>query len=192
MKLTSYKIDFFKPVLAGSLIMHGVLFAAGSGFFQWSPHFGVTQGVNSIDVFLEENELEQPEEKIALTTVRMVDEKVFQKEVKPEEKINQTIMSESQERALSEDDPLYLKNPAPAYPRYAREQGWEGVVILKVLVDANGACADIFVETTSGYQILDESALKTVQNWRFSPASAGKIAFSSWIRIPIRFLLKNE
>jgi periplasmic protein TonB len=69
--------------------------------------------------------------------------------------------------------PVY--NPRPVYPRQARLMGWEGSVVLRVLVDTQGNAADVAVVSGSGQAVLDQSAVETVRRWRFSPAmEAGK------------------
>src|SRR3989338_2862847 len=69
--------------------------------------------------------------------------------------------------AMAETKPNYLKNPAPPYPWEAREKGWQGVVILKIDVDKSGNPTKIEKEKSSGHDVLDESALKTIRRWRF-------------------------
>lgn len=93
--------------------------------------------------------------------------------------------------ALTEAKPNYLKNPAPAYPWEAREKGWEGVVVLKVAVDKDGRPVRLEREKSSGHDILDESALKTVRKWRFRPARLGAIPVDSTVLVPVRFELDS-
>lgn len=53
--------------------------------------------------------------------------------------------------------------------------GWEGIVDLRVLVDARGRPADVTVVSGSGQSVLDQSAMEAVRRWKFSPAmEAGK------------------
>ena len=93
--------------------------------------------------------------------------------------------------ALAEAKPNYLKNPAPAYPREARENGWEGVVVLKVSVGKDGRPFALEKAKGSGYDVLDQSAITTVKKWRFSPAQLGALAVESTVLVPIRFELEN-
>ena len=46
-----------------------------------------------------------------------------------------------------------------AYPRLARMQGWEGVVVLKARIKSDGSLLDAVVTESSGYAALDEDAL---------------------------------
>ncbi|MCG6881427.1 MAG: energy transducer TonB, partial [Deltaproteobacteria bacterium] len=41
--------------------------------------------------------------------------------------------------------PVYASNPRPKYPRVARRRGYEGVLLLKVLVNGDGKVADLLV-----------------------------------------------
>jgi protein TonB len=92
--------------------------------------------------------------------------------------------------ALTMAKPLYRKNPAPAYPRKARRMGYEGIVMLKVLVDENGQVDDLMVLESSGYPILDHTALASVRKWLFEPGTEGGIKKKMWVRVPVRFRLK--
>jgi protein TonB len=94
-----------------------------------------------------------------------------------------------QQGALTQPSPDYFKNPPPIYPAYAKEQGWEGVVLLKVFVGKNGNSRVTRLLKSSGYKILDQAAMKAVRQWKFLPARTGPLSFASWIDIPIRFRL---
>jgi protein TonB len=93
--------------------------------------------------------------------------------------------------AITEAKPNYLENPAPPYPWEARQKGWQGVVILKVVVDTFGRPIQVDKEQGSGYVILDDTALKTVKKWRFHPAQLGSMPVKSTVRVPIRFQLEH-
>jgi periplasmic protein TonB len=95
------------------------------------------------------------------------------------------------ETVLSEAVPLYRDNPPPAYPVLARKRGYEGTVILEVLVNKNGRVTDLKIYHSSGYAVLDEAALATVKDWQFQPGSRGETAIDMWVRVPIRFNLKG-
>jgi protein TonB len=86
--------------------------------------------------------------------------------------------------------PIYAQNQKPAYPLEAREKGCKGEVLLKVEVLSNGHVGQIEVKRSSGYQILDQSALSAVKKWKFIPAQKRGLAISVWVNIPIRFELE--
>ena len=79
--------------------------------------------------------------------------------------------------------------PKPPYPEIARRRGYEGTVRLEVEVLASGKVGKIWVKESSGYEILDRSALKTIQDWRFIPARFGGIPVKSTVIIPVKFQL---
>lgn len=87
--------------------------------------------------------------------------------------------------------PRQAGNPKPPYPEIARRRGYEGTVRLKVEVLASGEVGRIWVKESSGYEVLDRSALKTVQDWRFIPARFGGIPVKSTVIIPVTFQLKD-
>lgn len=88
-------------------------------------------------------------------------------------------------------DADYLRNPAPPYPPLSRRMGEEGKVVLRVSVNPQGTADDIEIRSSSGSNRLDESALKTVRNWRFIPAKRGELAVQSWVLVPIIFKLEQ-
>jgi len=85
----------------------------------------------------------------------------------------------------------YLNNPAPDYPSLSRRKGDEGRVLLKVLVSADGKAEDVQIEKSSGFELLDEAAQKTVKQWRFVPARKGGEVLSAYVIVPIKFSLKG-
>jgi protein TonB len=85
--------------------------------------------------------------------------------------------------------PLYRKNPPPNYPRRARRKGYEGNVILEVLVDEQGNVMELKLFKSSGYKSLDQSALSSVRKWLFQPGTRNGKAAQMWVRVPIRFKL---
>ena len=86
--------------------------------------------------------------------------------------------------------PLYKQNTPPPYPRKARRLGYEGIVMLKVLIDENGRVDDLTVLKSSGHTVLDRAALSAVGKWLFEPGTEGGIKKKMWVKIPVRFDLK--
>lgn len=88
-------------------------------------------------------------------------------------------------------DADYLQNPAPPYPPQSRRIGEEGKVVLRVLVTTTGRAQEVEIKTPSGSNRLDESARKTVRQWKFVPAKRGGAAVESWVLVPIVFKLEQ-
>ena len=86
--------------------------------------------------------------------------------------------------------PLYKQNPTPPYPRKARRLGYEGIVMLKVLIDENGRVDELTVLESSGHTVLDRAASSAVRKWLFEPGTEGGIKKRMWVKIPVRFDLK--
>ena len=86
----------------------------------------------------------------------------------------------------------YAYNPRPSYPETARRKGWEGTVILRVLVDREGSSRLIEISRSSGFDTLDRAAVETVKSWRFHPAHYGQGRVESWVKIPIVFSLSDS
>lgn len=108
---------------------------------------------------------------------------------KPPEPEQQTIVTPERRGALTELLPSYLRNPAPVYPYEARQQGWEGTVIIEAEVLPSGRCAQARALTSSGYRVLDESAIEAIRRWQFKPATRGAVPVSVWVEIPVTFRL---
>jgi len=93
-------------------------------------------------------------------------------------------------QVLREARPMYRTNPSPHYPRLARKRGYEGTVVLEVLVDFNGTVKNLQVFKSGGYAILDKAAVASVKDWLFEPGMRGDEKVEMWVKIPIRFQLK--
>ena len=89
--------------------------------------------------------------------------------------------------------PLYRLIPKPVYPSRSRDRGEEGVVIIAVLVGNDGNVLDAYVSESSGFPLLDGSALSTVtERWRFKPGMRRGKAVPSWVRVPIKFSIRGS
>lgn len=94
--------------------------------------------------------------------------------------------------ALVKATPLYAHNPPPPYPPLAQQRGWEGEVLLRVVVGKDGLVRQVVPDRTSGHSLLDAAALKAVRRWRFQPARRGGRPVVDEVRVPIRFKLEKR
>ena len=116
----------------------------------------------------------------------------------PEQKASKEFSKKNEQNALTPSPmnvihkarPIYRSNPPPKYPRIARIRGYQGEVMLDVLVNKNGTVGDLKVIKSSGYPLLDRAAKSSVINWLFEPGMVGKEKVKMWVRVPIRFELK--
>jgi protein TonB len=67
--------------------------------------------------------------------------------------------------------------------------GMEGEVILLVVVQENGSPAEIKIHQSSGFDILDESAILAVKKWSFISAKQNGQNISASVLVPIKFQL---
>lgn len=93
-------------------------------------------------------------------------------------------------RTMREAIPIYQNNPPPEYPRLARRRGYEGTVVLEVLVDEEGKVEAMRLFRSSKHRILDRAAMASVKKWEFRPGMRDGETVEMWVRIPIRFQLK--
>lgn len=85
----------------------------------------------------------------------------------------------------------YLNNPRPAYPMIARRMGYHGKVVLEVEVLAEGKAGEVKLLQSSGFELLDSSAMQTVKTWRFIPARRFGQAVTQRFLVPIKFSLNG-
>ena len=88
--------------------------------------------------------------------------------------------------------PVYRQNKQPPYPVMAKRRGYEGEILLKVLVNSKGMVSKIEIKHSSGHSSLDTAALTTVKNWLFTPATVGGRPVNMWVDVPIEFRLKSN
>jgi protein TonB len=92
-------------------------------------------------------------------------------------------------QTMLEARPIYRINPPPSYPIIARKRGYQGNVVLEVLINKKGKVIDLRVFSSSGHSILDKTAIASVKKWLFQPGMRGSDKIEMWVRVPIRFKL---
>jgi TonB family protein len=88
--------------------------------------------------------------------------------------------------------PLYKENSPPVYPEIARVRGYEGIVLVFAEILPSGRVGEVKIRKSSGYAILDQSAVKAVKPWKFEPAKKSGSPFTAWVELPIKFILNNN
>ena len=81
-------------------------------------------------------------------------------------------------------------NRPPSYPVEALRRGWEGTAFVQVEVLEDGRVGRAFVETSSGFDVLDAAALDAVRGWRYQPRVVDGTAVRDLLRVPFRFRLR--
>ena len=83
-----------------------------------------------------------------------------------------------------------LNNPKPAYPRVSRRLNEQGQVVVHVFVAADGSPQQGEIKTSSGFDRLDQEALRTVMRWRFVPGQRLGTPEAMWFNVPVNFVLE--
>lgn len=84
--------------------------------------------------------------------------------------------------------PRAIASPAPAYDDAERRAGHAGEVQVVFRVAADGTVADARVAHSSGWPVLDASALDAARRWRFEPArDADGKPVAAQMQVPITF-----
>jgi protein TonB len=107
----------------------------------------------------------------------------------PERSVSLLVPPPSDERIIFAR-PRYGENPKPVYPAEAKKKGYQGEVLLRAEVLSNGRVGDVELKKSSGYEILDRSALAAVKQWKFIPAREGEKTVAVWVTIPVKFQLQ--
>ncbi len=191
-----------------ALGLHVLLLFFGSLVLVDPPQYGIDLGRGGIEIYLvaapAEIIKEEAQSKLSvkdeLQEMRENPNAEMALEAKPpEKKLQSATLAETDPTtfyspggAWIASQPGHLKNPAPYYPQSAVEQQQEGLVLLSVFVLRNGRPSRVEIKQSSGFPLLDKSALTTIKKWKFSPAQMGFLARDAWVTIPIRFQLIDE
>ena len=81
--------------------------------------------------------------------------------------------------------PPKTRTADPLYPEAARAAQVSGVVILDILVDAEGRVTD--VEILRSLPLLDDSAVEAVRQWRYAPTLLNGVAVPVLMTVTVNF-----
>lgn len=88
--------------------------------------------------------------------------------------------------------PRFLLRYKPPYPEAARAKRLEGTVLLLVSVDASGRVTTVNLVGSSGFTVLDRTALDAVRSWRFDPARQNGAPIAAQVEVPVRFRFEER
>ncbi|MBK8971120.1 MAG: energy transducer TonB [Hahellaceae bacterium] len=83
------------------------------------------------------------------------------------------------------------RTPFPVYPQLARRRGWQGTVVVGLLVSPQGHPIESQVLDSSGFPLLDEAARSTLASWELAP-SQRHAHQGEWLHIPVVFNLHKD
>jgi TonB family protein len=86
-------------------------------------------------------------------------------------------------------DVMALTKVAPVYPQAAKDQGFEGSVIMMAVIDEEGKVKSL--DILSGPEVFREAALKAVNQWTYTPYMVNGQAVKMAAPIAINFTLKK-
>ncbi len=79
------------------------------------------------------------------------------------------------------------------YPRIAQMRGWQGEVVVELLLDGNGKLKSKKIIQSSGFESLDKQALEMVEKAAPFPAPPEALRGSNFsIKVPIPFKLEDQ
>ncbi len=87
--------------------------------------------------------------------------------------------------------PDFVSYVKPEYPSIARQAGLEGTVVVKALVDKNGAVRDAKVARSSGYAALDNAAINASFKNTFTPGIQNGYPVACWVTYRVEFKLNQ-
>ena len=85
--------------------------------------------------------------------------------------------------------PQRLSGPAPSYPSRARARGVEGLVVLRLLVSADGKVEKVSVVESNPEGVFEQAAIDAARQTRFQPATYQGQPVKMDIEWPVRFKL---
>lgn len=86
-------------------------------------------------------------------------------------------------------DAPQLNNRPPPYPPVSVRLGEQGTVVVRVWVETDGTASRVELATSSGYDRLDQTALKTALKWRYRPGRRNGLPEAMWLVQPMGFEL---
>jgi protein TonB len=84
-------------------------------------------------------------------------------------------------------EPKRIVNVPPEYPELARRAGVQGTVILEAVLDVNGRVQSVRV--LKSVMLLDESAIRAVRQWRYTPTELNGVPVQVLMTITVNFTL---
>jgi protein TonB len=91
---------------------------------------------------------------------------------------------------LPSADADYLEQAQKIYPKVSIRLGESGRVLLQVLIGVDGAAHKVEIKQSSGFERLDQAAVRFAQQTRYRPGKKDGQPEAMWYALPIPFELK--
>ena len=75
----------------------------------------------------------------------------------------------------------------PSYPKLCLRKKQQGEVLVQALVDKHGDTREVRLVRSSGFHLLDKSAMTAVKGWLFKPARIDDAPIMAWVEVPVGF-----
>ena len=83
-------------------------------------------------------------------------------------------------------------NPSPEYPEIGVFLGYQGNVIVRIRVSANGESLGVEILRSSGHKVLDNSAATALRRWRFMPTKHDNTPMNNSVIITVSYVLYDR
>lgn len=88
--------------------------------------------------------------------------------------------------------PKELHRPSLQYPSASQEEGDEGIVTLRFIVQPDGSVSDIQIARSSGHPRLDAAARRNLRDTKFQPATCHGKPIAMRMHYSFRFELTDD
>ena len=82
------------------------------------------------------------------------------------------------------------KPQPPVYPKLALKRRWQGEALVQALVNEQGVTERVELVQSTGYTLLDQSALTAVSAWSFAAAELDGLNTRAWVQVPVNFTIR--
>ena len=86
-----------------------------------------------------------------------------------------------------DQEPEPVVRVPPVYPYRAREQGIEGKVLVKLLVNADGSVGQVLIQDARPKGVFEEAVLRTIPTWKFNPGKVAGDPVTAWVVTTVNF-----
>ncbi len=88
--------------------------------------------------------------------------------------------------------PRYKSAPPPPYPSEMRASRSQGIVRVRIAINAQGMPTTVLITSGSGNKIFDTTAQHWIlHHWRFTPATRNNSPVESWVNTHVKFILQD-
>lgn len=77
-----------------------------------------------------------------------------------------------------------------SYPPLLRDAGIGGTAHVWLFIERDGGVMQVKIEEPSGYDALDQAALRVASRMQFTPARKDGATVPVWIQVPIAFRVR--